>query len=50
MEKQRKVQDKNKDLVGQMMTLTESLKMNSEKLSTNVTEEIQKQLTVAFSG
>lgn len=49
MEKQRKVQDKGKDLIGQMMTVSDSLRSNLDILRSNIGQEIQKQLTTTFT-
>ncbi|XP_065164405.1 enhancer of mRNA-decapping protein 4 isoform X2 [Atheta coriaria] len=50
MERQRKVQDKGKDLVNQIQTVSENMKLNSEKLTNAVSEEIQRQINISCVG
>ncbi|GJQ69671.1 putative enhancer of mRNA-decapping protein, partial [Trypoxylus dichotomus] len=49
MDRQRRVQDKGKDLIAQMQTVSENMKTNTEKLSNHISTEIQRQFNVAFN-
>ncbi|XP_050294918.1 enhancer of mRNA-decapping protein 4 isoform X2 [Anthonomus grandis grandis] len=48
MERQRRLQDRGKDLVGQMQNVAEHLKTNSDTLSEILTTEINKHFNKAF--
>ncbi|XP_017785329.1 PREDICTED: enhancer of mRNA-decapping protein 4 isoform X2 [Nicrophorus vespilloides] len=50
MDRQRKVQDKGKDLINQMQTVSESMKSHTEKLSSHISEDMQKQINIAFNN
>lgn len=50
MEKQRKFQDKGKDLVSQMQGVNESMLQTSEKLSKSVQIDLQQQLLASFAN
>ncbi|KAJ8920900.1 hypothetical protein NQ315_015693 [Exocentrus adspersus] len=50
MDRQRRVQEKGKDLIAQIQSVSESMKSNADKLSTTLTSEIQKQFNVVFKG
>lgn len=49
MEKQRKIQDKGRDLVTQMQGLNEVMLQTSEKLSKSVQTDLQQQLLTSFA-
>lgn len=49
MDRQRRVQDKGKDLITQMQTVSEGMKNNTEKLSSHLSTEIQRQFNLAFN-
>lgn len=48
MERQRRVQERGKDLIVQMQVVSENLQMNTEKLIGSVTSEIQKQFNATI--
>lgn len=48
MDRQRRVQEKGKDLIVQMQSVSETMKSNADKLSTTLTSEIQKQFHTLF--
>lgn len=48
MDKQRRVQEKGKDLIAQMQAVLDNIKDNSELLTSNVTSEIQKHFNSVF--
>ncbi|KAK9701745.1 WD40 region of Ge1, enhancer of mRNA-decapping protein [Popillia japonica] len=50
MDRQRRVQDKGKDLITQMQTVSEGMKNNTEKLSSHLSTEIQRQFNLAFNN
>ncbi|XP_025833664.1 enhancer of mRNA-decapping protein 4 isoform X2 [Agrilus planipennis] len=50
MERQRRVQDKGKDLIVQMQAVSDAMKNSAEKLTNTLTLEIQKQLSLSFSN
>ncbi|KAF7268427.1 hypothetical protein GWI33_018437 [Rhynchophorus ferrugineus] len=50
MERQRKVQDKGKDLITQMQTVSDNMKGNSDKLSDIVSSELHKQFNALFKN
>lgn len=50
MDRQRRVQDKGKDLILQMQNVSESMKVNADKLNNTLSYELQKQFTSAFDG
>lgn len=49
MDRQRRVQDKGKDLIVQMQNVSESMKINADKLNNTLSFELQKQFTAAFN-
>ncbi|CAH1183660.1 unnamed protein product [Phaedon cochleariae] len=50
MDRQRRVQEKGKDLIVQMQTVSENMKTNADKLTNNLTSEITKQFSVVFKS
>ncbi|XP_030765683.1 enhancer of mRNA-decapping protein 4 isoform X2 [Sitophilus oryzae] len=50
MERQRKVQEKGKDLITQMQSVSDNMKGNADKLSEIVSSEIQKQFGLVFKN
>lgn len=48
MDKQRRVQEKEKDLILQMQTVSESMRGNADKLTGTLTSEIHKQFNNVF--
>lgn len=48
MDRQRRVQEKGKDLIAQIQSVSENMKSNADKLSTTLTSEIQKQFNSIF--
>lgn len=48
MDKQRRVQEKGKDLIVQMQTVSEGMKTNADKLTSALTSEIHKQFNSIF--
>lgn len=48
MDKQRRVQEKGKDLIVQMQTVSDSMKTNADKLTSALTAEIHKQFNTIF--
>nr|XP_023013294.1 enhancer of mRNA-decapping protein 4 [Leptinotarsa decemlineata] len=50
MDKQRRVQDKGKDLIVQMQAVSDTMKINSDKMTTTVSSEIQKQFSLVFKS
>lgn len=49
MDKQRHAQDKGADLISQMQRVSDTLKKNADKLSANVSQEIERQLSSSFT-
>lgn len=49
MDRQRRVQDKGKDLIAQMMSVSELMKENSDKLAGSLVQEVQRQFMVSFN-
>lgn len=49
MERQRRVQDKGKDLIQQMQTVSDSMKNNADKLNISLSHELQRQFHIAFA-
>lgn len=49
MDRQRRVQDKGKDLIMQMQAVSESMKNNADKLTSHLVQEIHRQFTISFS-
>lgn len=50
MDRQRKVQDKSKDLVAQMSAISDTMKNNVERLNVNLGHEMQRQLSSSFNS
>ncbi|XP_050510521.1 enhancer of mRNA-decapping protein 4 isoform X2 [Diabrotica virgifera virgifera] len=50
MDKQRRVQEKGKDLIVQMQNVSETMKTNADKLTSNLTTEIHKQFQTVFKS
>ncbi|XP_072391528.1 enhancer of mRNA-decapping protein 4 isoform X1 [Diabrotica undecimpunctata] len=50
MDKQRRVQEKGKDLIVQMQNVSETMKSNADKLTSNLTTEIHKQFQTVFKS
>lgn len=48
MERQRRVQDKGKEMITQIQTVSESLKGNSDKLGETLSTELHKQFSTIF--
>lgn len=48
MDRQRKVQDKGKDLITQMISVSETMKANADKLNSSLSTEIQRQINTSF--
>lgn len=48
MDKQRRVQEKGKDLIVQMQSVSESMKTHADKLTSALTSEIHKQFNTIF--
>lgn len=48
MDKQRRVQEKGKDLIVQMQAVSESMRTNADKLTSALTSEIHKQFNTIF--
>lgn len=48
MDKQRRVQEKGKDLIVQIQTVSEGLKTNADKFTSALTTEIHKQFNTIF--
>lgn len=49
MDRQRRVQDKGKDLIAQMHSVSESMKANSDKLASTLVQEVHRQFTISFN-
>lgn len=49
MDRQRRVQDKGKDLIAQMHSVSEAMKANSDKLAGTLAQEVHRQFTVCFN-
>lgn len=49
MDRQRRVQDKGKDLIAQMQSVSEAMKANSDKLAGTLVQEVHRQFTVSFN-
>lgn len=49
MDRQRRVQDKGKDLIIQMQTISDGIKNNADKMSSIVSQEVERQLNTSFS-
>lgn len=50
MDKQRHAQDKGADLISQMQRVSDAIKKNADKLPGNVSQEIERQLSISFSN
>ncbi|VEN33895.1 unnamed protein product [Callosobruchus maculatus] len=48
MDRQRRVQEKGKDLIVQMQSVSENMKSNADKLTCTLTSEIHKQFNSVF--
>lgn len=48
MDRQRRVQEKGKDLIIQMQSVSENMKTNNDKLTNTLTTEIHKQFNNVF--
>ncbi|CAH1995790.1 unnamed protein product [Acanthoscelides obtectus] len=48
MDRQRRVQEKGKDLIVQMQSVSENMKTNADKLTSTLTSEIHKQFNAVF--
>lgn len=48
MDRQRRVQEKGKDLIIQMQSVSDSMKTNADKLTNTLTSEIHKQFNTVF--
>lgn len=49
MDRQRRVQDRGKDLIAQMQSVSESMKANSDKLAGTLVQEVHRQFTISFN-
>ncbi|XP_056638330.1 enhancer of mRNA-decapping protein 4 isoform X1 [Diorhabda sublineata] len=50
MDKQRRVQEKGKDLIVQMQTVSDTMKTNADKLTSTLTSELHKQFNIVFKS
>lgn len=49
MDRQTRVQDKGKDLITQMQSVSESMKNNADKLTNNLVQEMHRLFTFSFN-
>lgn len=49
MDRQRNVQDKGKDLIAQMQSVSESMKANVDKLTGTLVQEVDRQFIISFN-
>ncbi|KAF5295034.1 hypothetical protein FQR65_LT10587 [Abscondita terminalis] len=50
MDKQRHAQDKGADLISQMQRVSDTIKKNADKLPGNISQEIERQLSMSFTN
>lgn len=49
MDRQRRVQDKGKDLIAQMQSVSETMKTNSDRLAGTLVQEVHRQFIISFN-